>query len=768
MNPFWVGVNPLAGDSIKICAPSGVRSSPGERSWARIFGLTDFPQEAIIEAENFALGRLPMKTTWKVLAALLLSVVLLVGCAADGKDGVTPRLRISESTNMWEVSYDNGLTWESLGVKATQDSQTGGSAYRDALAMGYTGTATDFVDLLLGNTTGDSVIESEDGTYIPVPGKSAYEVAVDHGYVGTEEEWLSAMEGTRLEISGDGYWVLDGVKTDVKATAGSGSVEGLDHLFYLQEDYFIRDNETCGNPTWNYTDNVFSGWGGSIGAPETVEAIRFRIRANDKAITKIKVFLTENDKNGTVLYSQTLDVDIQPEQDSYIVWCLPEAYNNTQGKSLYFTYNCDQTCDMWSNCTDANAISSTQHQASATYTANGSQLSSPSKMQNVNGKPKWYLYVELGRVRDVYLYRDDAVTQSQSKVNVFLADRYELVAGDNFQLFYRGVVQAVDPYNYHIRIECEHGKAYPRYFEWNPDADDVGSYTLKLQVRDHNGNLLGEDTTTLVVKQAAAPKQDINVLCIGDSLTSAGVWPAEAFRRLTATNGDPVGNGFSGIHFVGTKTKTLGGVTAGFEGSGGWTWASFLGSKSPFYDADTDTISFKKYCEKNGIDGIDMLCVMLTWNNQTISSNTYWNLEGGHFADARQLLDLLHSEYPDAKVRLMGLQMPCQLGGMGANYGADGGLSDAYGMLVTALHYNAALEQLSKLPQYRDFVSYVDVAGQFDTDYNMPDKSKPVNNRSDVTEVVGTNGLHPSNSGYYQIADAIYRALCHDIIAYFS
>ena len=37
----------------------------------------------------------------------------------DGKDGITPQLRINEDTNMWEISYDEGKTWESLGVVAT-------------------------------------------------------------------------------------------------------------------------------------------------------------------------------------------------------------------------------------------------------------------------------------------------------------------------------------------------------------------------------------------------------------------------------------------------------------------------------------------------------------------------------------------------------------------------------------------------------------------------------------------------------------------------
>ena len=37
----------------------------------------------------------------------------------DGTDGITPQLRINTGTNIWEVSYDNGKTWTSLGISAT-------------------------------------------------------------------------------------------------------------------------------------------------------------------------------------------------------------------------------------------------------------------------------------------------------------------------------------------------------------------------------------------------------------------------------------------------------------------------------------------------------------------------------------------------------------------------------------------------------------------------------------------------------------------------
>ncbi|MBE6634301.1 MAG: hypothetical protein E7620_08190 [Ruminococcaceae bacterium] len=40
----------------------------------------------------------------------------------DGANGITPQLQISPQTNEWEVSYDEGKTWKSLGVKASATS----------------------------------------------------------------------------------------------------------------------------------------------------------------------------------------------------------------------------------------------------------------------------------------------------------------------------------------------------------------------------------------------------------------------------------------------------------------------------------------------------------------------------------------------------------------------------------------------------------------------------------------------------------------------
>ena len=47
----------------------------------------------------------------------------------QGIEGITPKLRINESSNEWEVSLDEGKTWESLGAKATGEKGKDGDAF---------------------------------------------------------------------------------------------------------------------------------------------------------------------------------------------------------------------------------------------------------------------------------------------------------------------------------------------------------------------------------------------------------------------------------------------------------------------------------------------------------------------------------------------------------------------------------------------------------------------------------------------------------------
>lgn len=338
------------------------------------------------------------------------------------------------------------------------------------------------------------------------------------------------------------------------------------------------------------------------------------------------------------------------------------------------------------------------------------------------------------------------------EIKVFLADEYYLTVGDNFQLFYRSVIQAQNPYGYYIRLKGTVGHAYNRYYEFMPTEEHLNkSFDLTLEVCDDNGRVYGSKKTKLIVsKPSAEPKR--NILCIGDSLTYNGYWISYGYNKYK-------NNGGGEINFIGTVKGGYNGTTLSYEGRSGWQWSSYLGVDSPFYSPSKGTISFIDYATKLNVQTIDELYILLTWNGIGGSFREF-DISKDQIMNAKKLIDQYHKDYPNGKVTLLGIPQPSLNAGLGAYYTINQSYGDNYGQFVTALNYNKALEDFAKRPEYKNFVRYVDVKGQFDSEYNMPTVAKPVNNQSSTTEQVGSAmGMHPTTQGYLQIGDVFYRAL---------
>ena len=415
-----------------------------------------------------------------------------------------------------------------------------------------------------------------------------------------------------------------------------------------------------------------------------------------------------------------------------------------------------------------------------------------------------------------------------SLIDISLPDTIYAIVGDTLQLFYRGMIAHPYPYIYNIVVNCSKGKQYPRYFEYLPTIDDIGTATFNVEVRDRKGKLLGGKTCSLVTKEVVgSPASPINVLNVGDSLTSAGTWCIEASRRLIGSGGTPAGLGLTNISFLGRKT----GSGIGWEGTGGWTWSQYafagvpaykfyvsgvmtapsIGATytnngitytisevnitsgtgyvsatgtgaptasgsltklsgggdvalefssseadagNPFWESDTNSLDFPQYVNTYMNGSCDVIYFLLSWNGQSPNRTDFSSMT----TYAKVLIDHIHTEYPNCKMKIMGVQVPSLNGGMGANYGADGtGLSDTYGMVVTALNMNKAYQDWCNEPAYSSFLEFVNISSQFDSENNMPESDVPVNSRSSKTEKIGTNGVHPATAGYYQIADVVFR-----------
>lgn len=203
------------------------------------------------------------------------------------------------------------------------------------------------------------------------------------------------------------------------------------------------------------------------------------------------------------------------------------------------------------------------------------------------------------------------------------------------------------------------------------------------------------------------------------------------------------------------NTPSSSGVLTRTSGSGDATvtfTSNEADSANPFWDGNK--VSFIPFANAYCGGQIDVMYSLLTWNSRSPFMTDFTFDK----AQIRIILNALKSEFPAAKFRIMGVQLPSINGGMGANYGATGSMyANGYGMYVTALNMNKAYQELANETAYQSWVQFINVSAQFDVENNMPESLVPVNTRNTNTERRGTNGVHPSNQGYHQIADAAYR-----------
>ena len=180
--------------------------------------------------------------------------------------------------------------------------------------------------------------------------------------------------------------------------------------------------------------------------------------------------------------------------------------------------------------------------------------------------------------------------------------------------------------------------------------------------------------------------------------------------------------------------------------------------QNPLWDADNEAVSFTRYLSNIGEDTVDCVVFLLGWNEMSPDKKDFSTMQGY----METVINALHEQYPSAIVKILGLQLPSLNGGLGTNYGANGGYADKFGIIKAVFNYNDFLQGFADDEDYSPFVEFVDVASQFDSENNMPEAEVQVNTRNSKTEFRGTNGVHPANPGYMQIADVLYRAIVHE------
>ena len=119
----------------------------------------------------------------------------------NGKDGFSPKVKSEqmESGVVITIVDADGETSATLHNGANGEKGTDGkSAYQIAVEQGYQGSESDWLSSLKGDkgekgNTGAKGNPGQNGA----EGKSAYAIAVEHGYENSEDEWLLSLKGEK-------------------------------------------------------------------------------------------------------------------------------------------------------------------------------------------------------------------------------------------------------------------------------------------------------------------------------------------------------------------------------------------------------------------------------------------------------------------------------------------------------------------------------------------------------------------------------------------
>ena len=143
-------------------------------------------------------GDTPIPPTLDLYTQLLKKLDEKAAGLQNGKDGFSPKVKAEqmESGVVITIVDADGETSATLHNGANGEKGSDGkSAYQIAVEQGYQGSESDWLSSLKGDkgNTGAKGNPGQDGA----DGKSAYAIAVEHGYEDSEEKWLLSLKGEK-------------------------------------------------------------------------------------------------------------------------------------------------------------------------------------------------------------------------------------------------------------------------------------------------------------------------------------------------------------------------------------------------------------------------------------------------------------------------------------------------------------------------------------------------------------------------------------------
>ena len=179
-------------------------------------------------------GDTPIPPTLDLYTQLLKKLDEKAAGLQNGKDGFSPKVKAEQMKSGVVITIvdADGETSATLHNGANGEKGTDGkSAYQIAVEQGYQGSESDWLSSLKGDkgdkgNTGAKGNPGQDGA----EGKSAYAIAVEHGYEDSEDKWLLSLKGEKGDAGERGEKGDTGLQGErgEKGEKGDAGVAGKD------------------------------------------------------------------------------------------------------------------------------------------------------------------------------------------------------------------------------------------------------------------------------------------------------------------------------------------------------------------------------------------------------------------------------------------------------------------------------------------------------------------------------------------------------------
>jgi lysophospholipase L1-like esterase len=348
-------------------------------------------------------------------------------------------------------------------------------------------------------------------------------------------------------------------------------------------------------------------------------------------------------------------------------------------------------------------------------------------------------------------YPDGMFTQAITNwtQDITLPPTLYLVVGKEYNVYFENIVSD-DVNKYYFDVGCDIGVQQNE--RWTCTPATPGDYGFYLTVYDKMMNLIKSVSCTLKVC-AVTTNNGVTKTCIfmGDSLTAAGTYTGELITLCGV--GDVMNLTLQGVQGSGGNLH---------EGVSGWTVADHYGSSSNFYFSGA--FNFTSYMTARGYTLCDWFFIFLGIND-IFSYSTDTGVDAVCVANKTKLDAMITSIKAWNSTVKVCLMLPCT----GSN--SQDAFGKSYNSNQNQMQFKRNIHRYTKylIDNYKDKTAdriYLLASNaNLDTKNNMAVETVALNSRNSTTTVRQANGVHPADTGYYQIADTVYYFLKNDYVS---